>query len=788
MNPFVLLNLGAAAVHFAHAVAVFRRDPRAPANRMLALTGLLFTWWGLSYAFAQGATDSATYWWWYRASAVSWTLAPPVMLHLLLHIARGVEVSGVGRRWYRALIYLPGLVFLVRTLTGSMFVGRIERGPWGWVEYPAEGTAWPLIFSAYFLGCLVAGILAFVVQVRREPHLLRRRQAKVVVLAGSVTVAGITLVEVVLPAVYQPLPIFSAFLAVGWTGGVWYAMQRAGLLEATVAAAAEEILAALEDAVVRLDEAGRILQVNGAAVRMFGRDPAELVGRSWTVLLAEQRVVDEARLERFLAAGPVEHFETIGRRASGETMPLFVSAAGAGGRDGGRAGTVLVVRDASNLRRTEERIHQLAHHDGLTGLPNRLLFRDRLETALHRARRCDEPLGVMLVDLDGFKAVNDRRGHEAGDAVLRAVAERLAAGVRKSDTVARLGGDEFGVVLPDLRQADDVLVVADRLLGALRETVDAGGRVVAVQASIGVGMRPQHGDDADALLRAADAAMYRVKATGQGGCRVWDPAWSVETRGRVRAEERLREAVARNELVLHYQPQRSIRDGSLVGVEALVRWRHPERGLLLPMDFLPAAAAAGLLRPIGRWVLEAAVAQACAWEAAGHFSGRMAVNLWSGELRNPELADEVGGLLGRTGLPAGRLELELTEDAEAVGDETAVRTLERLGALGVGVTLDDFGSGPTSLVFLARFPVRTLKLGLSLVGALPGDADVAAIVRAATSFSRSTGVERVVAEGVEREEQLVFLRAAGVDDVQGHLIGRPVPGEELDLTPVRELF
>jgi diguanylate cyclase (GGDEF)-like protein/PAS domain S-box-containing protein len=776
MNVFVLLNLSAVAIHAVYAVAVLRRNPRAAPNRILFLTGLLFAWWGLCYALAQGSDDPATYWRWYRAGAIAWTAAPALMLHLLLLLA--LADRGGRRTAWLGVVYIPAAVFLVRSLTGTVFAGRIERGPWGWVELPAEGSLWPAAFAAYFLGSLALGICAVALWRRRARHRLARRQASIVLAAGATTVAAIALVEVVLPFLGRPIPVFSAFLAVLWVGGVWFAISRAGLLQLSVSVAAGEILAAMEDGVLLLDPAGRIVHLNRAAARMFEHAEADLLGKGWSMLLAEQRVADEARLARFLLTGPLEHFETRGRRKSGSTLPLYLSATTARTRSGATLGSVLVLRNATNLRRAEERLHHLAHHDVLTGLPNRVLFRDRLENALHRARRCGEPLGVMVIDLDRFKAVNDGLGHEAGDALLRAVAERLAAGVRKSDTVARLGGDEFAAALPDLKRPEDVQVVADRFLRSLERPVDVGGRSVAVQASIGISLRPRHGDDADVLLRAADAAMYRAKATGRGGWAIWDPAWAEEKSGRLHTVEQLRKAVSRGELVLHYQPQRSTKDRTVVGVEALVRWAHPERGLLGPLEFLPLAAEAGLMRPISAWILATATTQLRAWQKAGLSPGRLAVNVGARELMQPQLLDQVRSALDASGLPPRRLELEITEDAATLDDPEARRTLAQLDELGVGLAIDDFGSGPTSLVFLARFPIRTLKLGASLVAGLPRDRERAAIVRTAVALARSLKRERVVAEGVETEEQLAFLRELGVDAVQGHLIERPMTADE----------
>ena len=776
MNAFAFLNLLAAGIHLSLGVAVLRIDRRSAAHRLLFLICLSFGWWGLCYAFMHAAPTADVYWTWYRVSTPAWVLCPALILHLLLALD---DTRPTRWRTVRdVLVYLPALLFLIRSVSGPLFAAAVSRGSFGWVERPGDG-AWPLAFVAYFVGYLLLGMWRTLLRRRHTELASTRQQALDLLLASALSLALITTTEVVLPWLGHPLPVLTPVIGVLWVGGIWYGIARHGLMRLSLASAADAILATMSDAVVLVAPDGKIVRTNRATQDMLGWDESELAGRPWSSLLAEQRASDETKLQRFLAAGPVPHFETVGRRKSGESIPLFLSAGTIHDRYGIRRGEVLVLRDASDLRRTEERLHHLAHHDALTGLPNRLLFRDRLEHSLHRARRLGEPLGVMVIDLDRFKEVNDTLGHEAGDTVLKVVAQRLAACIRRSDTVARLGGDEFAVSLPDLKKPDDVRVVAERILGSLARPVDLLDRPQPIPASIGISLRPEHGDDADTLLRHADTAMYRAKATGRGGSLLFDPAWGDAAVEPHESPERLRQALERHEFVLYFQPQVAMADGRLVGVEALLRWDHPERGMLLPMTFLPQAAESDVILDLCGWVLRTATAQARAWDTAGLPPVLLAVNLCARQLMMPELPDRLREVLDQTGFPAERLELELTEDAMARDDRDVLHTVKRLHAIGAGIAIDDFGAGPTSVTFLARFPIRTVKLGQSLVRGLPEDRDHAAIARAVVSMTRALHIERVVAEGVETEAQLAFLRTLGCDTVQGNLTGAATTAQDI---------
>ena len=433
---------------------------------------------------------------------------------------------------------------------------------------------------------------------------------------------------------------------------------------------------------------------------------------------------------------------------------------------------------AIERQRSEQRIRHMAHHDELTGLPNRALLNARLAQALAQARRTGRPLGLLFLDLDGFKYINDSLGHEIGDRLLRTAAVRLQAIVRPGDTVARLGGDEFVVMLVDLKRPEDAAAIAHDIVQALSRPLRADERTLHVTASVGVATFPADGDSAELLLKHADAAMYRAKAQGRNGVQCYTRDMGLQAHQRVELQTALRLAVEQGQFELHYQPQCAPESGRIVAMEALIRWQHPELGLVSPERFIPLAEETGLIAPIGRWVLRTACRQLQAWHAAGHTRLVMAVNLSARQFLAQDIPQLVREVLEEHGLPARALELELTETALMHNAESVRSTLQALKDLGVVLALDDFGTGYSSLNHLRRFPIDAIKIDKSFTAEMASSDDTTAIVRAIVAMARSLGVQ-TVAEGVENEAQLRFLAALQCDRVQGYHLGRPQPPGEL---------
>jgi len=533
------------------------------------------------------------------------------------------------------------------------------------------------------------------------------------------------------------------------------------------------------DLISEIDCDERYLYLSPNYRDVLGFAPGELIGRKVAdqvyhedcpaVKASFRRVFEHRTIEqvifRFIhKSGELRWFESTGktyRTATGESRVVFVS------------------RDITERQRYEETIRHQAFHDALTGLPNRMLFKDRLALEIARAKRNKQMLAVLFLDLDRFKLVNDTLGHDMGDQMLKIIARRLVGYVREDDTVARLGGDEFTVLLPEILQAENAVKVARKILRAIREPVHIGVHELYISTSIGIALYPNDGEDAESLLKNADTAMYRAKENGKNNYQLYTAAMNAKAFERLAMENGLRRALDRNEFVVYYQPKVNMNTGKIIGMEALVRWQIPGRGLILPGDFIPLAEDTGLIVPIGEWVLRTACAQNKTWQDAGLPPLRVAVNLSARQFQLQNLVEVVSRILRETGLEPRWLELEITESVAMQNAEYTVKMLHELKDMGIQLAIDDFGTGYSSLNYLKRFPISKLKIDKSFVSEIGTEQDNEAIASTVIVLGQSLKLG-VVAEGVETKAQYDFLRQHQCDEMQGYLFGKPVPPDRFE--------
>ncbi|WIM04937.1 MAG: EAL domain-containing protein [Candidatus Nitricoxidivorans perseverans] len=574
------------------------------------------------------------------------------------------------------------------------------------------------------------------------------------------------------------------------------AAQTAGLIEEIDrraqenAALAERLQASLDfhlkllqefpNPIWRVDRDGRGDYVNRAWLKFTGRALEQELGDGWAdgIHPEDRERCLASFLSTFNRREPIV-LEYRMRHRDGSYHWLIDHGVPFTDLDGEFAGYLGTCYDIEERKQYQTQLEYQAQHDTLTGLPNRNLLADRIDQAIGHARRHGSLVAVLFLDLDNFKVINDSLGHETGDRLLVAVGERLAAAVRAGDTVARHGGDEFVVVLCGMAQEENVANAARKLMAAMAAPFILDGRDLVVTASLGVALYPRDGDDQLTLLRNADTALYRAKDSGRDTFQFYAAEMNQRVLARLNLERDLRQALERGEFLLHYQPQVDLASGAIIGAEALARWRHPERGLVLPGEFIPLAEETGLIVPLGEWVLREACRQTRAWRDAGFPELRISVNLSARQFRAPGLTRTILDALAETGLEARLLELEITESTVMHDPEGAIAVLEELEKHGVAFAVDDFGTGYSSLNYLKRLPIHKLKIDQSFVRNITTDTGDAAIATAVIELAHSLKL-KVIAEGVETEEQRAFLRMRQCDEMQGYFFSRPLPAAEMD--------
>ncbi len=534
------------------------------------------------------------------------------------------------------------------------------------------------------------------------------------------------------------------------------------------------------EGIIISDLHNRILAVNQAFQRITGYGEAEVLGQNPSLLKSGRH---DTVFYRTMWNAIIEHGgwsgEIWNRRRSGEIFPEWLSISVIRDDTGHISQFVAVFSDITQLKQSEAKLHHLAHHDPLTGLPNRLLLADRLEQAIHRAARQDSGFALLFLDLDRFKQVNDTLGHGIGDLLLQDVALRLRRLLRQQDTIARLGGDEFTILIEDLDDDQDAGTLANKVLLALREPFILAGQTLFIGASIGISLYPRDGTTSELLLQNADTAMYRAKNNGRGTYQFYDPEMTARVLERMTLDGELRRALDAGQFILHYQPQLDLASGAIVGFEALLRWNHPCRGLLLPVAFLDVAEETGLMVPIGEWALRQACQQRQAWCAAGLDAGVIAVNLSATQIQRGDLMTTLRQALMESGLPGSYLALEVSEHLLISEAEHLAELLCVTRELGINLVIGNFGLGPSSLSYLQRLPIHQIKLDRSFVHALPDSKNEAAIACAIIALGHSLCYQ-VLAEGVETPAQSDFLSAAGCDRVQGFHYGQPLTAAQAE--------
>ena len=767
---------------------ILKLNPRARVNQIFSLTCLCFLFWSFSYTFFRGASDKETAWIWFKLSSVGWTLSPALVLHFLLLVSR--SQNRLSRPGVLLGIYVPSVYFLVRGLSGTLGVVDFVWTDFGWSDVYAPTPTF-VGYLLYFSVWILSGLFLVVARSRKSELLAEKRQAWLIFCAGLPTIGMIAVSGILLPLLgVRSIPNVAHLLAVIWVLAIWYAISTYKLMILTPAAVASDVLKTMADAVILLSRRQRIVGVNRAAEELLTARESELQGSKLDELFETDDAAEAETVRRLLTSKDSRDLELRYRKKNQDLVRLRVSTSLVNDRHGQMMGQVLVARDITEQVRTEEELKHLATHDPLTGLPNRSLLHDRLQRAVNRAARERRPFALLMFDLDEFKQINDTFGQNVGDLVLQSTAKRLTQCVRGLDTVCRLGGDEFMLIVEELIESGDSDIVAERLLAAFEDPIEAGDQTISISGSIGISTYPFDGLDAETLVKKADLALHSSKQKKKGGFEFYAPRMDAVNRERTKIEQGLRQALARDELYLAFQPLVDFETGRVAGIEALLRWESSEIGLVSPAKFIPVAERSGLIVPIGQWVLERACQASKEWQDAGLPAVPMGVNISAKQLQQDDFLGLVETVLKDTHLRPELLELELTESAAMEDHRHSQELLTKLRRLGVRIVIDDFGTGYSSLSRLKLLPMHAVKVDQSFIENIVEDPRDRALVMAMVAMARNLGVD-VVAEGVESVDQLEVLRSFEsqsvtlfrCDKLQGFLFSRPVGKDE-----VPELF
>ncbi len=740
------------------AFGVWRRRG-SPGRNALCVAMLATAVWSCAYALELSATGTSHRELWGALKYVGITIVPPAWLTFALQYTGRM---GRPSPWFVGMLAIePVAVLALLAVAGTRHLIRVyPAGPPQPVPTANAGALyWPHV--VYSNALVLTGSVILLVTVMRVSRLYWRQSITLLV-AICVPLIGNAMTDFNAPPFQHLDPSPLATSVAAWV--LAFGVLRYRLLDLRPVARTH-VVETMRDAVVVADAHGHVVDLNPAALALLSRRGGEWVGRPVAGLLSEF-----AEPMGFPDPGV---YDLRWNGSDGEReMELAVTALA--DPRGATAGRVLVFRDVTERREHERELRQLAYTDRLTGLPNRALFGDRLEQALAMGARRRAPVAVLFLDLDRFKIINDSLGHQIGDAVLVSVAQRLRRCLRAEDTLARLGGDEFAILLPEITNRSDSRLVTEKCLSALSDPESIGGHELTVNASIGVAVFPEDGADVQHLLRSADAAMYRAKARGGRRAESFTHLLETEVMRRHQTEVELRRGLRSGQLRVMFQPYRELTSGRTVGYEAVVRWNHPERGMLQPDSFLPLAEETGLIEEVDRWVLAEACRQASQWTAPLVVS----VNVSAGRLRRGDIHGHTAAVLAETGLDPSRLVLELSERILFDEMPDALGSLAELPSAGIQLALDDFGAGYTSLEQLRRLPIGHVKIDRSLITAVDQSDDDAAIVAAVIQFGHALGLT-VTAEGIERSSQLDRLTELGCEYGQGFLFGAPAAGSPL---------
>lgn len=784
MNIFSLILIISSITYIYLGIYVIYLDKTSALNRLfLALSSSLFVW-SFAAAFYISALDKKNCTLWYKISMFGSFFFMGFVLHFFLVYTHKENL--LKKWWIYIILYLPSTIFSYVEITSDFYAKDYFHGSNGWIMSARTDSIW--YWASNFHYMLYVILCLFLIYRWRKivvsPR--ERRQFSVILISGALTFIVGTLILVYVTILDTNFPDVSSVAVMILSIGIFYAIGKYKLMVLTPTIAAENIFQTIIDSITLISPDGLILNANRETQRLLEYDQGELIGQPMEKLFPWDNRSEDTNIAGLRKKCPIRNMETFFVTKSGVSIPVLFSATECRDSEDTLLGFVLASKDITDLKDAENRLVQLAQHDALTHLPNRLLFNNRFSMAITRAQHDKMFIALLLLDLDRFKEINDIFGHSSGDLLLIEVADRLDGSVRESDTVARLGGDEFIVLLNDLKNIDDYEIAVQKILENIARPYLINMNEMNITTSIGISIFPTHGNDVENLMKNADLAMYSAKNQGRNSYQLFSPSMSTSNTEKMNLENSLRKVLSNNELRLFYQPVIDISTGMIMGVEALIRWKHPDYGEILPARFILLAEENGLIIPIGEWVLRTACSQAVIWQKAGYSPARISVNLSEKQFMQKNLIDIILGILNETGLDPKYLLLEITESTAIHDMESTIDKLNKLHDLGIMIIIDNFGNGYSSLIHLRKLPLYAIKIDRYFIRNIDSDPECAAIVAGIIAMAHNINLI-VIAEGIENDKQLQCLRTLKwefvgspvCDGVQGFLFNSPVPCDKI---------
>jgi diguanylate cyclase (GGDEF)-like protein/PAS domain S-box-containing protein len=758
-------------------------DKKSVLNRVFLGINVNFAIYAIASAFILVAPDKNTCFVWTNIYSIGLFTFSSFILHFFLIFS--VKKNLYDKWWVYVLIYLPALFFLVMQFTTGFYAKDYIYTKYGWVLISNTES---ILFWLFNLQYIVFGVSSIVLSSLKWKNAATQREKDQ---ARTITVSAIITLSIsgslfTFAIFNHNMPNLAPITITLWTLGILYGIVKFKLMVISPEMAAAQILRTISESVVIAGESGDIISANDETISLLGYTKEELKGKNLGDLFPWDDRFKKDNIKNLFNECPIQNMETHFVSKDEKEIPVLFSASECRDDRGELLGFIAASRDVTKLKEAEARLNYLAHHDTLTNLPNRLLFVDRFNQEVAKARRYKTYIAVFLLDLDHFKQVNDQYGHGAGDQLLMEVADRLKASIRQCDSIARLGGDEFVILLSDLKNIEDFKVTAGRIVDNIAKPYIITDKQISVTISVGVSIYPTNGTHLDGLLKNADIAMYSVKSGGRNNYRLFTSRLSAAAEGMPSLENDLKKSFKNKELLLYYQPMVDLYNETIIGVEALIRWDHPKFGVIPPSDFLPQAERSGFIIPLGDWVLESACRQVVKWQQSGFSPQYVSVNLSEQQFNQQNLAEKILGMLEKTQLSPEHLLLEITENSIIRDRENVIKVLKNLYEHKVRVVIAGFGAGYSSLIYLKELPIYAIKIDRFFIRNIPNDPGCATITKAIISLAHDLNI-KVIAEGIETKEQLTYLRELEwkpespikCDGAQGYLFSEPLSEDSM---------